>query len=297
MARSRAWWGAASCLISFSLSAAEVSSHYFQTSDGIRIHYLEEGQGVPVVLIHGYTGTADGNWFANGIAASLAKTNRVIALDCRGHGLSDKPHEEKRYVPPRLERDVIELLDHLHLQRAHVHGYSMGGDIVTEILARDQDRVITASYGGSGVEEVDRQQIALVPADSSGVDPREAAAEKQLEALPNQDVVALSALKRAYGTRWGRAEIDLGAVHVPVLAIVGEFDEPNRRLTRMKRELRDFHYVILPGRSHLTAIMAGYMPPEYLQTLAAFVRKHNPPASFSLMSPSVRAVAAKAPSP
>jgi pimeloyl-ACP methyl ester carboxylesterase len=281
MARSGAWWGAAMCLISLASSAAEVSSHYFQTSDGIRIHYLEEGQGVPIVLIHGYTGTAEGNWFANGIAANLSKTNRVIALDCRGHGLSDKPHEEERYVPPRLERDVIELLDQLHLHRAHIHGYSMGGEVVTEILAHDQERVITASYGGSGVEEVDRQRIALVPADSPGVDPREAAAEKQLEALPDQDVAALSALKRAYGTSWGRAEIDLRAVHVPVLAIVGEFDEPNRRLTRMKRELRDFHYVTLSGRSHLTAIMAGYIPPEYLQTLAAFIRAHNPSASSS----------------
>src|SRR6516225_2263187 len=65
--------------------------NYFKTSDGVKIHYLVKGQGTPVILIHGYTGSAQGNWFSNGIADALAKNHMVVALDCRNHGKSDKP--------------------------------------------------------------------------------------------------------------------------------------------------------------------------------------------------------------
>ena len=64
-------------------TAAEPTHGYFVASDGLKIHYLTLGRGVPVVLIHGYTGSAEGNWFRNGIAAALAKNQSVVALDCR----------------------------------------------------------------------------------------------------------------------------------------------------------------------------------------------------------------------
>lgn len=102
----------------------------FEASDGVRIHYLEAGKqgatGAPVVLIHGYTGSAQGNWFANGVADALAKRHWVVAIDCRGHGQSEKPHDPEKYGP-QMARDVLELMDHLKIDRAHVHGYSMGG--------------------------------------------------------------------------------------------------------------------------------------------------------------------------
>src|SRR5688572_27675302 len=63
--------------------------HYFTTSDGVKLHYVEQGKGTPVILIHGAGGSAVGNWFNNGIAAKLVDTNRVIGIDMRGHGLSE----------------------------------------------------------------------------------------------------------------------------------------------------------------------------------------------------------------
>src|SRR5215216_7474362 len=57
-------------------------------SDGVKIHYYILGKGTPVILIHGYTGSAYGNWFLNGIAQALAKNHMVVALDCRNHGKS-----------------------------------------------------------------------------------------------------------------------------------------------------------------------------------------------------------------
>src|SRR5262245_12795124 len=90
----------------------------FTTSDGVKIHYLVQGKGTPVILIHGYTGSAEGNWFRNGIAQALAQNHMVVALDCRNHGKSDKPQ------PNGFGRaeDVIELMDHLKIQKAHFHG-------------------------------------------------------------------------------------------------------------------------------------------------------------------------------
>ena len=90
------------------------ASEYFTTKDGVKIHYLVLGKGTPVMLIHGYTGSAQGNWFSNGIADALAKNHMVVALDCRNHGKSDKP------VPNGWGRaeDVVELMDHLKIQKA-----------------------------------------------------------------------------------------------------------------------------------------------------------------------------------
>ncbi len=83
--------------VSLARAAVEPTDGTFTASDGVKIHYLEVGEGSPVVLVHGYTGTAHGNWFPNGIADALAKNHRVIALDCRGHGQSDKPHDPAKY--------------------------------------------------------------------------------------------------------------------------------------------------------------------------------------------------------
>ena len=72
------------------------------------------------------------------------------------------------------------------------------------------------------------------------------------------------------------AKIDLTTIKIPVLAINGEFDAPNAKTHRMQRELKDFQAVVLPGKSHLTAIMAGYMPEQYKTTLVEFINAHDP---------------------
>ncbi len=258
--------------------ATEPQDGTFTASDGVKIHYLtlgDESRGTPVVLIHGYTGTAHGNWFANGIAERLAKKHRVVAIDCRGHGKSEKPHDPAKYGPQMAE-DVIELMDNLKIEKAHVHGYSMGGFIVTQLLAKHPDRFITASYGGAGVPEVDEKYRAEVPEDKQGVDPQEAEATKTLGGNPDRDNEALAAVRKYPWNPAERGTIDLATIKIPVLAINGEFDQPNAKTHRMKRELRDFRAVVLPGKSHLTAIMAGYMPAAYIESLAEFIDTHDP---------------------
>jgi pimeloyl-ACP methyl ester carboxylesterase len=71
-------------------------------------------------------------------------------------------------------------------------------------------------------------------------------------------------------------KLDLTKITFPVLAINGEFDRPNAKTHRMKRELKDFTNVILPGKSHLTAIAAPYMPKEYLESVVKFINASDP---------------------
>ena len=251
---------------------AEEPTHGFITaSDGIRIHYMEQGTGTAVVLIHGYTANAEWKWFKPGIAAALAATHRVVAIDARGHGQSEKPHDSMRYGP-RMAEDVIELMDTLDIDRAHVHGYSMGGSLLTQILKAHPERVITTIYGGSGVREVDPAWQARVPDDpeTPDADPANPRPGERWSSYPDFDRTALDAVSGFPWTREQRA-IDLSAVRVPVLAIVGGYDRPNGRTHRMQRELQDFTRVVLPGETHGSA----HFNPTYTETLVAFIKAHT----------------------
>jgi pimeloyl-ACP methyl ester carboxylesterase len=269
--------------------APEPKHDFFTTSDNIKIHYMTLGDsGSHVVLIHGYTGSAEGNWFRNGIAELLAKNHRVVAIDCRNHGRSDKPTPRG----PGIASDVIELMDHLKIEKAHIHGYSMGGGITGRLLAEHPDRFITASFGGSGIREADEKLAAEAAAlDPEGTDPQEAEASRNLRirsamdnGMSREEAEKAADQPRttpAAGTTTGAAttaaarrqplEIDLRRVTIPVLAINGEFDRPYSKTQRMYRELNNFTNVVLPGKSHLTAIAAPYIPKEYGDSLQAFI--------------------------
>src|SRR5689334_11392989 len=93
-------------------------------SAGVPIRFIEEGQGEPVVMIHGYTSSTERQFVETGVFGALAARYRTIALDARGHGQSGKPHDRAQYGA-EMGRDITRLMDHLGLQRAHILGYSM----------------------------------------------------------------------------------------------------------------------------------------------------------------------------
>jgi pimeloyl-ACP methyl ester carboxylesterase len=261
---------------------------YFTTSDKVKIHYVMLGRGTPVILIHGYTGSAEGNWFANGVAQALAKTHQVIAIDCRNHGKSDKP----QINGPGKAEDVVEMMDHLKIQKAHFHGYSMGGGIIGRLLSMIPDRMITAAFGGSGIAEVDPEQRAKVPADKQGRDPDEDAVSRRLRirhAMDNgmsreeAEKLADTPTRPANTTNTTTPRpqptppsVDLTKLNIPMLAINGEFDRPMAKTHRLWREVNNFTNVILPGKSHLTAIASGYLPPQYIDSLVKFINDNDP---------------------
>src|SRR5258708_30620817 len=85
---------------------------FFFDSDGVKIHYIVEGKGEPVILIHGFAASIAANWGGPGIIKALAENYQVIALDNRGHGQSEKPHDSAAYGL-KMTGDVLRLMDHL----------------------------------------------------------------------------------------------------------------------------------------------------------------------------------------
>src|ERR1035438_4642581 len=120
----------------------------FFDSNGVKIHYTVQGKGEPVVLIHGYAINIGLNWAA--VMPSLINDYKVIAIDNRGHGKSDKPHDAASYSPKLMASDTIHLMDHLKIPKAHIVGYSMGGFITSVILTEHPNRCLTATMGGAG---------------------------------------------------------------------------------------------------------------------------------------------------
>src|SRR5215467_4271832 len=94
--------------------------------NGVNLSYTVQGTGEPVVLIHGLYASVRRNWELPGTLQMLAANYQVIALDLPGHGQSDKPDRIDAYGIAMVD-DVIALLDHLNIKKAHIVGYSMGG--------------------------------------------------------------------------------------------------------------------------------------------------------------------------
>ncbi len=124
------------------------SGSYFDSA-GIRIFYTVEGTGTPLILVHGLAANADLNWRRPGVTRTLAQDFQVISFDLRGHGLSDKPDEPDKYGVQMVD-DIIHLMDHLKISRAHVAGYSLGGFLALKAVTMHPDRFISAAICAAG---------------------------------------------------------------------------------------------------------------------------------------------------
>ena len=197
----------------FALSANAQESRHFDAA-GLSLRYLIEGEGDTVVLLHGFSGSAEGLYIAPGtFDALVAAGYRVVALDQRGHGQSDKPHTTDQYGLPMIE-DVRRLLDHLGVERVHLVGYSMGGKVANTFRSRYEDRLLSITLGGYGWP----WRSAEVTLDEA----RERLANRMV--LPGNDLDALAAVSTGMAVLTP-VESDLRANQTPALAIIGDKDE------------------------------------------------------------------------
>jgi pimeloyl-ACP methyl ester carboxylesterase len=227
-------------------------------SNGVKIHFEDLGSGDPVFLVHGFASSARHNWELTGWYKTLTPHYRVVALDCRGHGQSEKPHDVRAYGGTAMEDDLIRLMDHLSIGRALLMGYSMGGRISMGLLARRGGRFRAVVLGGVGAgmgvaDPVTREPIvaALLSDDRSKVsDPRARLFRDFAEANKN-DLKALAACMAA--DREPIAASQFTNNNVPVLVAVGTRDELVTKPEDVAIMIPGAKLLKLEGRDHLNA--------------------------------------------
>src|SRR5262245_54126880 len=128
--------------------SARVQTFY---SDGIRLAFIDEGEGEPVLLIHGFASSVRANWVEPGWVSLLTRNGfRVVAFDNRGHGESDKLYDRALYGAPLMAEDARRLMQHVELPHADVMGYSMGARITAFLALAYPALVRSAIFGGLG---------------------------------------------------------------------------------------------------------------------------------------------------
>lgn len=227
--------------------------------DGVDIAFLDEGQGEPIVLVHGFASTAQVNWAYPGWVATLTKAGRrVIALDNRGHGASTKLYDPAAYHSARMAEDVRALIDYLGLGCADVMGYSMGARITAFFALAHPTRLRRAVLGGLGIRLV--QGVGLpesiadaleAPALADVGDPT----GRVFRAFAEQtrsDLKALAACIR--GSRQTLPRDQVATIRAPLLVAVGTKDEVAGSAHELAALLPAGRALDIPGRDHMLAV-------------------------------------------
>jgi pimeloyl-ACP methyl ester carboxylesterase len=274
-------------LFAFGLVGVACSDEGFFDSQGVKIHYTVQGEGEPVLLIHGFTMNLQTQWAP--IIRALEGEYRVIAIDNRGHGRSDKPHDPQKYGAEMVE-DQVRLLDHLDIDRAHVVGYSMGGFITNKLLVTHPDRVKTATLGGAGwSRENDARMKTMTDLAESleagrGITPlierltpagRPKPTEEQLRTINEMvmftnDPKALAAVIRGM-QGLVVAEEQLRANQVPTLALIGEEDPLKEGVDALAGIMPNLEVVVIDDADHMDAPRRA----EFIDQLKQFLAKHR----------------------
>jgi pimeloyl-ACP methyl ester carboxylesterase len=229
-------------------------------SDGVRLHYEVHGRdgGHPLVAVHGFASDYRLNWQGSRWQETLTGAGfRVIGLDCRGHGHSDKPHDPAAYAIETMAADVTRLLDHLDVPSAAYLGYSMGSRIGLQVVLDHPTRVQRAVLGGIGSAGSIEGADAIAHAFEIGEPTEDPIAQSFYafaSARPINDLAALAACMR--GLR-PRAHPDrLSAIDVPILIVAGDRDDIARGAPELVELIPTARLVTIPGRDHLSAVPA-----------------------------------------
>ena len=225
----------------------------------VEIAYLDEGEGDPVVLVHGFASTKNVNWVYPTWVSELRKDGRrVVALDNRGHGESAKLYDAAEYSIPIMSGDIIALMDHLEIDRADVMGYSLGGRMAAWLGLNAPERLRSAILGGIGIAMIEGggpgENVALAleaPSLEDVTDPM----GRTFRAFADQtrsDRRALVACLR--GSRRLMTSEEAAGIGVPVLIAVGTNDEVAGSAQALGEIIPDSEVLDIPGRDHMRAV-------------------------------------------
>ena len=225
----------------------------------VEIAYLSEGEGDPIVLVHGFASSKNVNWVYPTWVSELRKGGRrVIALDNRGHGDSAKLYDAAAYEIAIMAGDIIALMDHLNFERADVMGYSLGSRMAAVLARQAPQRLRSAIFGGIG--------IGLVEGGGPGENVAKALEAPSLEDVTDpvgrtfrafadqtrSDRRALAACLR--GSRRLMTREEAAGIAVPVLIAVGTADEIAGSAAALGKIIPGAEVLDIPNRDHMRAV-------------------------------------------
>lgn len=264
---------------------------YFE-SGGVPIRFLEEGDGPPVVLIHGFTSSSE-SWTEIGVVPRLSGGFRTIAIDCRGHGRSGRPHEPSAYGM-HMVHDVVAGLDALDVEDAHLVGYSMGAEIALRTTVAYPQRVRSLVIGGSGWSEAHESEtyrrIGESLRDDGSIGPAVRWTNAHSPAGPftpptdeqiaefdgffrRQDVAALSAVAMSMHEIVNLSRDQVAAIGIPVLGITGREDPERYNLEKLVGVTSDYALKAIAGKDHVEALF----DPQFVDAIAEFLERSVTP--------------------
>ncbi|HEY2597088.1 MAG TPA: alpha/beta fold hydrolase [Candidatus Dormibacteraeota bacterium] len=229
-------------------------------SDGIRLHFELYGpeDGSPIVLVHGFASDYRLNWVGTRWQETLTGAGyRVVGLDCRGHGSSEKPHDPAAYALEIMAADVRLLLDHLEIETANYLGYSMGGKIGVQAMLDFPKRLGRAVLGGVGWGGAFSAAHEIAKALRGGAieSPVAKTFYDFARARPSNDLEALAAC--ILGPQPEPDPKALAAIKNPVLVVVGDQDDIVTDVDRLIESIPTAKLVTIAGRNHMSAVPAG----------------------------------------
>jgi pimeloyl-ACP methyl ester carboxylesterase len=225
----------------------------------VEIAYLDQGEGDPVVLVHGFASNKEVNWVNPGWFTTLTRAGRrAIAIDDRGHGQSSKLYDPAQYHSSRMADDVRALLDHLSIERADVMGYSMGARITAFLSVEHPSRVRSAILGGLGIRLVEGVGLPMSIADAleapslTDVTDPTSRVFRSFAEQTKSDLKALAACIRGSRQTLGREQV--GQIHVPVMVAVGTKDDVAGNASELAALIPGAKTLDIPDRDHMLAV-------------------------------------------
>jgi pimeloyl-ACP methyl ester carboxylesterase len=231
---------------------------YVKNGD-INIYYEVEGEGPPLVMLHGLTSSLEYTREV-GYADALKNNYRLILLDARGHGKSDKPHDPAAYISEYVVGDVIAIMNDLGIESTNFFGYSYGGLVAFECAKYAAQRVKSVIVGGIGARTPPPEGVQVYVKNlEAGPEVFVAEYEQAGSISPGMkarmlanDHEAIIAVLKAVGSRTG-VQDDLPGMIMPFLIFVGEYDNSFSAAKEASELLPDATFVLLPGLNHMQA--------------------------------------------
>jgi len=254
----------------------------FVENNGIKIHYVVEGQGPPIVMLHASMGSY-AEWHNGDYINALKNDYKLILVDLRGHGESDKPRDIKSYSSKEFTSDIIAVLDDLKITKAHCWGYSMGGTIAFFLSGDYPERFYSFIIGGAypqgflnvGSERFEHIQELL----KDGADGLLVYLKERGDEITPENEKGLRAMDYDVINAWtnsedlyGRVDEHLPELDIPFLFYAGEQDEwnPYPYLVEISEKMKYAKTILFPDVGHDVHYRKGVVLPyvtEFLKNI------------------------------